>query len=121
MKVIEELESMGYAFRVQGDLLHYVCRDKSPNVEQIRRLLEVLKNQKAEALAYLRQRPFTNRTKRFVIFPADSPLPFPVGSWQRLEDGRIEAYLSHFDMALMMYWREDVLAADDRASQINES
>lgn len=60
----------------------------------------------------------TNRTKRLVVFPADTPLPFPAGSWRRLDDGRIEAQLSYDDLATMLYWRDVILR--DENTEIEE-
>ena len=50
------------------------------------------------------------KSRRRVVFPVDSPLPFPAGSWRRLEDGRIEALLSYAELEEMRRWRDEILS-----------
>lgn len=110
MKAIEKLESMGYLFWVKNNNVHYIHIGPAPDPEQVRPLLTEIKALKAEAVNWLQQRPFTSKTKKRVIFPADSALAFPAGTWQRMEDGRIEALLCYEDMKDMLYWRDVVFA-----------
>ncbi len=110
MKAIEELEKNGYLLTATDKAINYEHIGKNPDPDQIRPLLEQIKAAKSEAISYLQQRPFTRKSKKCVIFPARTDLAFPAGTWQRMEDGRIEALLSCEDMKEMLYWRDDVLA-----------
>lgn len=112
MKVIQELERLGYFFRVQEDGLAYEHFGPTPDAEVVRPLLSEVKAAKVEAIAYLQKRPFTRQTRQVVTFPADSSLAFPAGTWRRLVDGHIEALLSYDDLKTMIYWRDVILIGD---------
>lgn len=112
MKTILALEGMGYFFQVKDGKISYVHIGSPIDPEQARPLLEQIRAAKAEAITYLQTRPFTKQSKQRVVFPAKSGLPFPEGSWQRLEDGRIEALVSYSDLKNMKVIR-DVIAGKD--------
>lgn len=113
MKVLEALEELGYFFSVQESRLAYEHVGPVPDSEVVRPLLAELKAAKEEAIDYLQKRPFNRQTKQIVIFPANTPLAFPVGSWHRLEDGRIKALLNYEELETMRYWRDEIILAGD--------
>lgn len=113
MKAVEQLENLGFLFRIEGDNIKFVHIGTKPEPSLIRPLLAEIKMNKSEALSFLQERSFTNETKQRVVFPANSDIPFPSSSWQRLEDGRIEALLCFQDLKTMIYWRDFILADRD--------
>ncbi|MCL4872010.1 MAG: hypothetical protein KJ063_23870 [Anaerolineae bacterium] len=112
MKAISELENIGYHFWIKEEGISYLHIGSMPDPEQVRPLLQQIKAAKSEAMAFLEQRPFTSKSKRRVIFPADYRGPFPSGTWQRMADGRFETLLCYDDLKEMLYWRDVVLADD---------
>ena len=113
MKAIQELEALGYFFRVQGVDLAYEHFGSPPDPDTVRPLLAEVKLSKEEAITYLQERPFTRNTKQVVIFAEDSPLAFPAGTLRRLADGRIKACLTYAEMETMREWRDEIILAVD--------
>lgn len=119
MNALIQLESIGYEFRLEDDgTIHYVYRSaESPDDASVRLLLAEIRENRQEVAAILSARAsrssmdegFTNRTKCRVVFPANTSLPFPAGSWRRLDDGWIEAMLSYKDLEQMHFWRDEIL------------
>mgnify|MGYP001342085655 CR=1 FL=1 len=113
MKGLEALEELGYFFSAQDSKLAYQHVGPAPDPEVVRPLLAELKVVKEEAIDYLQKRPFTRQTKQIVIFPADTQLAFPSGTWHKLVDGRIKALLSYEELETMRYWRDEIILAGD--------
>ena len=55
MKLIADLEALGYVFELQDGQVHYTHAGRAPDPAAVRPLLEELRQRKAEALEYLRQ------------------------------------------------------------------
>lgn len=119
MRALRQLERVGYEFSLKGEgVISYICHaDSPPDGSWVRPLLEEIREHRKEVAAILAARTsrpkdtevFTAGTRQSVIFPADTPLPFPAGSWRRLDDGRIEALLSYADLEEIRRWRDEIL------------
>lgn len=120
MSALAQLESIGYEFRLEDEgTIHYAYKGvEPPDDASVRPLLAKIRENRQEVVAVLSARlslpakdeGFTNRTKCRVVFPANTSLPFPAGSWRRLDDGRIEAMLSYVDLEQMRMWRDEILS-----------
>lgn len=112
------LEQHGYLFDVDeaGKLFfeHYGDPPRGPAVLP---LFEAIKQDVAGALRYTQARnewpqapgiPWGqgDEETHMVVFPAGTGLLFPEGRWRRLEDGRIEALLSLYDLRIMKAVRD---------------
>lgn len=121
MNAMSQLEQAGYEFDLKSDgTIGYAYRGAEPPVDSwVRPLLLEIREHRQEVAAILAARTsssssteaevFTRKTRRYVIFPADTTLPFPAGSWRCLDDGRIEALLSYAELEKMRYWRDEIL------------
>lgn len=120
MNALEQLERAGYAFSLakDGAIGYAYLGIDPPEGSWARPLLAEVQQRRAEAAAVLAARqarpkaiqPFTKKTRCHVVFPADTRLPFPAGSWRRLADGRIEAYVNYEELQLMRVFRDEVLS-----------
>lgn len=81
--------------------------------ERIETLEEELQAEEDGPLHYLRQPG--DEFSGVVIFPADTPGPLIEGTYERLEDGRIEARLSLFQLRIMREMRAILAGADTEA------
>jgi hypothetical protein len=115
MNALAQLQWAGYEFSLDGNgALRYVYRGAEPPGDWARPLLAEIRANRPAVAAVLAGRapaadePFTTHTRLRVVFPADTPLPFPAGRWRRLEDGRIEALLSYNDLRVMRLWRDEL-------------
>lgn len=119
MKALEQLERAGYAFSLTDDgaIGYAYLGIEPPDGSQTRTLLAEIQQRRVKVSALLAARkapskagePFTTKTRCHVIFPAETRLPFPAGSWRRLADGRIEAHVNYEELQLMRLWRDEVL------------
>lgn len=118
MRALHELERAGYAFSLtDGGAISYVYRGAEAPGDWARPLLAEIRANRPAGAAILAARapapaagePFTTHTRLPVVFPADTPLPFPAGRWRRLPDGRIEAWLCYDDLRIMRHWRDEIL------------
>lgn len=116
MDALTTLEQAGYQFSLtDAGMIRYSYHGDAPAVEA-QPLLADIRARRDEIVAILAQREtkqpdvLTAETKRRVVFPADSQLAFPAGSWRRLDDGRIEAQLNYNDLQIMRQWRADIIA-----------
>jgi hypothetical protein len=120
VNALTELERAGYEFSLEDNgTVRYTFRGaEQPDASFIRPRLAVIRQHRQELAAILSARAatppieevFTNKTRRWVVFPADTKLAFPAGTWRRLEDGRIEAHLNYDDLKTMRMWRDEILS-----------
>lgn len=120
MNALTELERAGYEFSLENDgTIRYILRGaEQPDDATVRPLLAAVRQHRQEVAAILSARTvdspveevFTNKTRRWVVFPANTKLPFPAGTWRRLDDGRIEAHLNYDDLKVMRMWRDEILS-----------
>ena len=119
MNALTQLERAGYEFSLEVDgSIRYAFRGAQlPEESFARPLLDTVRQNRQEISAILSARAavppveevFTNRTRLRVVFPANTKLPFPAGTWRRLGDGRIEAHLNYDDLKIMRMWRDEIL------------
>lgn len=112
------LEQHGYLFDVdEGGKLFFEHYGDPPAGWAVLPLFEAIKQDPAGARRYTQARsawpqapgiPWGQGDEEThnVVFPAGSGLLFPEGSWRRLEDGRIEARLSLYDLRVMKAVRD---------------
>lgn len=95
MKAILELESIGYTFFLDGDMIQYCYTGEKLDSTQAGPLLDIIRVNKDRALGFLRSRKGAETTSgKFgwrIRWPADTYIAVVHGTWQWLDDGRIEA------------------------------
>ena len=119
MNALTQLERAGYEFSLEVDgSIRYAFRGTQPPEESFARpLLDTVRQHRQEISAILSARTaappveevFTNKTRLRVVFPATTKLPFPAGTWRRLDDGRIEAHLDFNGLKIMRVLRDEIL------------
>lgn len=76
MNAIARLESLGFSVSLEGDRIRYIHQGELPDLATVRALLVELKQHKAEAIHFLRERAN--------ILPHEPPAPSLLSDWPQL-------------------------------------
>jgi hypothetical protein len=118
IETVTTLQALGFSFRVEAGELNYTHAGERPRPDVVRPLLGAIRQNKGRVVAYLSAQANDSDPARMVIFPDDTKLAFPAGTWARLPDGRIAARLTGTQLKQVKAWRDMLAGADVPDSEL---